>query len=505
MYRQGLGDCFLITFRTPGANRTHVVIDCGVLAGSPKGSDRLKLAVDDIRKETGGSIDLLVATHEHADHLSGFNQARATWETIQVKMTWLAWTEDLTSPAVAALKERQATRLKAALGGMAKLTKLADESKQAGLDTAALANRAEALRGLLAFALDEDDDTADLLNPAVAAAKPSGPARALAWLKDRAGKNLEFCHPKHPPHTLPGREDVAVYVLGPPDGPLLRYEDPDRPGEGYLVRSQPTADAYFGLTIADAQLFGQKIDAAAAAPFEGFYQLTEDDLKAAKVGSLMAEARKFFEEYYGIGASNDDAYRRIDHDWLDLAESLALSQISYVNNTSLALAFELVPGGPVLLFPGDAQIGSWLSWKDLSWDVGSGRERRSVTGSDLLRQVVFYKVGHHGSHNATLKVGGLESMTNPELVAFIPVHQQTARKHNPPWIMPWDNLLFALNKKNVAGRVILSDQDMKKADQMKQPRSVNDPNAKARWAAFVDALEWDASGNDLWVDYTYRY
>jgi hypothetical protein len=507
MYRQGLGDCFLLTFRTSGAAPTNVVIDCGVLSASLDGSRRMKLAVEDIRKETGGNIDLLVATHEHADHLSGFNQARDVWKEIKVKKTWLAWTEDLSSPAVAALKNWQATRFKAVLGGMDKLTRLSKDVEEDGVaDTAiTLQSRAAALRGLVNFGLDENDDPANLLNPSLAASNPSGPAKAMQWLKERAGKDLEFCHPKHPPRTLPSRDDVTVYVLGPPDGPLLRYQDPDRPGEGYLARSGLAGDSYFGMAVADAQLFDQKTGAAAAAPFDPFYKLKFDDVKAAEDGSVMGEARTFFEKHYGFDVPDLDAYRRIDHDWLNLAESMALSQISYVNNTSLALAFELVEGGPVLLFPGDAQIGSWLSWGGLSWQVGSGPDRRTVNGSDLLRQAVFYKVAHHGSHNATLKAGGLEAMTSPDLVAFIPVHQQTARQHNPPWIMPWDNLRMALNKNNVAGRVILSDQDENKSKQTSRPASATDPNAINRWAAFIDALEWDPSGEDLWVDYTYHY
>ena len=55
--------------------------------------------------------------------------------------------------------------------------------------------------------------------------------------------------------------------------------------------------------------------------------------------------------------------RRIDGEWLGAAESLALKIDGDVNNTSLALAFEIT-GGHVLLFPADAQVGNWLSWHD---------------------------------------------------------------------------------------------------------------------------------------------
>ena len=92
MYRQGLGDCFLITFRRPKTTNFNVVIDCGVLNGSPKGSDRIKAAVTNIAAETSGRLNLLIATHEHADHLSGFNKVRDIWEKFEIERIWLAWT-----------------------------------------------------------------------------------------------------------------------------------------------------------------------------------------------------------------------------------------------------------------------------------------------------------------------------------------------------------------------------------------------------------------------------
>ena len=62
----------------------------------------------------------------------------------------------------------------------------------------------------------------------------------------------------------------------------------------------------------------------------------------------------------------------------------------------------------------------------------------------LLAKVILYKVGHHGSHNATLKERGLELMTNPKLSAMIPVDVMVAhdKKH---WMqMPFTPLLKAL-------------------------------------------------------------
>ena len=53
------------------------------------------------------------------------------------------------------------------------------------------------------------------------------------------------------------------------------------------------------------------------------------------------------------------------------------------------------------------------------WDVDNGK--RQVTAEQLLNRTVLYKVGHHGSHNATLREKGLEMMTDADLVAMVPV------------------------------------------------------------------------------------
>ena len=79
---------------------------------------------------------------------------------------------------------------------------------------------------------------------------------------------------------------------------------------------------------------------------------------------------------------------------------------TFTNNSSLALAIELVDSGKVLLFAADAQTGNWSSWKDVKW------ETPDVKTDDLLARTVLYKVGHHASHNATL-VETFEKMTIP--------------------------------------------------------------------------------------------
>ncbi len=42
---------------------------------------------------------------------------------------------------------------------------------------------------------------------------------------------------------------------------------------------------------------------------------------------------------------------------------------------------------------------------------------------------MLYKVGHHGSHNATLRAKGLELMQSSALIALIPVdHNEAVKK-----------------------------------------------------------------------------
>jgi len=83
-----------------------------------------------------------------------------------------------------------------------------------------------------------------------------------------------------------------------------------------------------------------------------------------------------------------------------------------MNNTSLILLFEV--GDRALLFGGDAQ---WESW-------AFALSRRGI--SSRLANVVLYKVGHHGSGNATpRKLWGMlkkrsAQQTPDRLIAMLP-------------------------------------------------------------------------------------
>ena len=95
MYRQGLGDCFLISLpRTDGATgRYYVMIDCGVILGTADPGTMMTQVIENIVAVTGGEIDILIATHDHWDHVSGFVQARESVRQAEGRdEVWLAWT-----------------------------------------------------------------------------------------------------------------------------------------------------------------------------------------------------------------------------------------------------------------------------------------------------------------------------------------------------------------------------------------------------------------------------
>ena len=110
MYRQGLGDCFLLSFRNANKTITQVMIDCGVVLGTKSPEVAMKKVAKSLIEETGGAIDVLVITHEHWDHLSGFSpgQAQKELDALTFKELWLAWTEDPTNDLANALRTERA-------------------------------------------------------------------------------------------------------------------------------------------------------------------------------------------------------------------------------------------------------------------------------------------------------------------------------------------------------------------------------------------------------------
>jgi hypothetical protein len=432
-------------------------------------------------------LDILVVTHEHVDHLSGFAQARELFDKVEVNELWLAWTEDP--------RDEQANRLRAGRSqAMALLersyTTLAgiigsehqpeDDEVEAGESPSDRPSALDGLRGLMAFSGRDPGQPAAFAD--------SSTVGILDYLRAKA-KRVRFLSPGGDTIPLANSPRISVYVLGPPrDEPLLKRSSPRKKNsEVYELNADTIQDDVFLVAALSSVATGQEPGADELArlklslPF-GFKNLIATDTRSQKIGAQ--QSTKAINEFNAAYQMPEDEWRRIDSDWLGAAEQLALRLDADTNNTSLALAIEIGGGvkSRVLLFPGDAQVGNWLSWQNYVWpSFKKADEVDAVSIAHLLSRTVLYKVGHHGSHNATLREGGLELMKHHDLVAMIPVQQQFAND-TKNWNMPFPSLLRRLEEKT-GGRVIRGD------------RSKNDLIARAAQCTGIRAAltkgEWD--------------
>ena len=433
MYRQGLGDCFLLTFN-PGGDEKHVLIDCGTL-GSKYTEVKLPEVIAEIDKTTNGHLHLLVATHQHQDHLSGIAKLSEQFSPSKNKKidhVWLAWTENPKDPLAKTLTKSR--------DDMAIAVKASAQALRASGDS----DTAMAVDSLLGFfgetALQPVAGQPGEATFAAAATDSMARVRALV-------KQPDYRNPGEPAIELDWLPGFRFYVLGPPRS-LDAIHDTGEHGSSELYALTALRRAALQ-QIGAAKQAADGDDASAEAPFDTRFRLQRDDPRISHA----------FDATY---LDRSQAWRSIDADWLNAASSLAIKLDSFTNNTSLVIAIERVGDGKVLLFPGDAQEGNWLSWHDdsIKWEVaGSDGKKATVVAKDLLARTVFYKVGHHSSHNATAKGKGLELMTSQaELTAFIPVDRQVALGRSPAgsWKMPARQLYRSLMDK-CQGRVVRSD------------------------------------------------
>ncbi len=470
MYRAGLGDCFLVSFFQSGTEH-HVLIDCGVYQGTADAEAIMLDIARHIRKTTSRHLDLVAATHEHWDHLSGFQQARAVFDQIDMKQVWLAWTEDPTNPLAVQLRQERSI----ALNTLRAAVKLMPDSMSAQQGT---------VNGLLDFF----GAAGNAPGAPLGADGGSGARQALDYLAGRADTMVSYCTPGEPPRALEGLPGVRFFVLGPPTSEkLLKKTKPGKKAqEGYGLDDPFAMNGSFFAAIQQLQssipISGEKPQDY---PFDPRFQVSPDH----------ARQDPFFINNYGFDQGDDapGAWRRIDRDWLGATSELALNLDSATNNTSLVLAIELVESGRVLLFPGDAQVGNWLSWNDLSWEtVAPDGTEKTVEAADLIARTVFYKVGHHGSHNATLREQGLERMQSAQLAAMLPVQREMAERQN--WSMPFPALYQRLQEKT-RGRLIRLDDGLPDSS---PPAENGQPlSTQAEWKAF----KRKTSEQRLYLDY----
>lgn len=108
MYNVGFGDCFLVTVRR-AEGVWRMIVDCGTHRQGRTNSisavvDTLIFDLTDEGK-IHPHVDVVVATHHHEDHISGF--ALAAWENVSVGEVWLPFIEDDSDPSAQKLRQSQ--------------------------------------------------------------------------------------------------------------------------------------------------------------------------------------------------------------------------------------------------------------------------------------------------------------------------------------------------------------------------------------------------------------
>jgi hypothetical protein len=417
-------------------------------------ADHIKTTLtSDDENKTVRPLDVIAGTHQHNDHLSGFVHAKRVFEEIGAHHIWLSWLDNPTDKQAIAIGSGQrklAKKLQAAYSGIAAV---------ASLKRVQAARRVKDILGF--YALD------------------GKPAKDAPFVPQQGVENLKAIRkPLYlEPGTimdLPGLEPgvVRVYVLGPPRENNNLFDISPGKRESYDAHLSAATSLAEGLLSALTNYTpGNPAQDEPFFPFDASYDL--QDMGAP-----------FLTASYGLPA---DKWRTIDDDWLEQAERLALYLDSYTNNSSLVLAFELIESGKVLLFVGDAQTGNWLSWKTIKWEM------KKLGLDELLAKTVLYKVGHHGSHNATLPEY-LEKMEHPDLVAMIPVDftDPNITKKNG-WKMPAANLYKKIIQMT-GGKVLRMDCAYG------ENCGPDGPCAPARWGNLLDNVKTDT----LFVEYSIK-
>ncbi len=335
MYEMGFGDCFLVTF-WDGASGCSILFDCGSI-NRPK-AEVAKVARDVIATCTSADgiarLALVVCTHRHKDHVSGFDDA--IWSTVEVGEVWMPWTEHPTDPVATRIRVRQSSFAKTLVRALG-----ADLAPDAMPLAAGATDERSAAQAMALNALTNEKAMATLHRGFA-----GGPRRRFLPLKGSSAQVRTIAQ-------LPG---VRFHILGPSRIESVgKAMDPPAGGAYLAMAGATTSPARAGACHArwrvDEQVFMSQ--RAARSTF------TAKDKKAV---DEMAD-----EPHGDLAAAIDQA----------------------VNNTSLVLMIEA--GDQFLLFPGDAQWGTWRAIL----------EDRAL--AHLLESTTMLKVSHHGSHNGTPK------------------------------------------------------------------------------------------------------
>lgn len=346
-YNVGFGDCFLLTFHY-GEDDRHVLIDFGSTK-APKAGHTLLEVAQDIDAVCGGKLHAVVATHRHRDHISGFatdgpGDSGDIIRRLKPELVLQPWTEhpDAHPDAVSLSDVKRGDERKGFLATLNNMHVLSAAILDQARNPAIPLS--QNVRAELRFLGDDNLKNASAVK------------NLMTMQKGQRRRYLAFGDDPGLREVLPG---VTVKVLGPPtveQSKEIRKQRAKDPDEFWHLAS---------FWQFQAQAFA--MNGAAVPVFPA--------ARTASRASAPIHTRWFLEHLKRIrGEQMLSIVRALD---------------SAMNNTSLVLLF--MAGGKKLLFPGDAQIENW------SYALSKPAVR------ELLKDVNLYKVGHHGSLNATPK------------------------------------------------------------------------------------------------------
>lgn len=402
MYNVGFGDCFLLTL----PDKRTILVDAGFHSqgqGKFSGNDLAKQVVNDAKEISGGEarVDVVMATHRHQDHVFAFNSD--TWNELEIGEVWMPWVEDRDNPKATKLwkkKDQFAAALDAALPTFVDLD-AADRDNVRFM----LWNAGVSIPGF---------DVGGWSNAGALDCLHTGFARRDRLLP-RFLPTKEALPETFTTSVLP---DVRIHVLGPPRNPEFIEElDPAADGETYRALALRAAGAQGGAAVVPIPVpFGEAWQVAVPDPaFDPTHEPYNGRLGSAEIERI-----------------NDLAHSA---DAVFAAEKVD----GMINSTSLVLVLEI--GKARLLLPGDAEWGTWKH-------ILESNEARA-----LLSGATFFKVGHHGSHNATSKTL-VEKVLPCRIPAMISTQAGPGSYRNN---IPLQELMTAFDKHDI--HYVRSDHD----------------------------------------------
>jgi beta-lactamase superfamily II metal-dependent hydrolase len=304
MYNVGFGDCFLIRIPT-GEGERRMLVDCGYHSQG-KGDFSDKELVGQIKTDLNGeSLHVVVATHRHQDHISGFGEPEL-WSDIGVEEVWLPFTAN---PAAG----DSDPALRAWEGLM----------RRAGGVVDANGNLTAAARSSLG-ARSADDQAAAAFMLWNARENAPGIKNLLTGMRQSNGQPAKRRFLPGPADAFPSHfitsalPGVTVHVLGPSKDPKLRKS----------------------MKVPSTWGFGEAMPGAGAgdmsSPFSAEWRIPKERLPRPPFNESSLKQIRLFNDDLLLAAAGLDGF---------------------LNGESLVLVLQI--GSARLLLPGDAEVGTW--------------------------------------------------------------------------------------------------------------------------------------------------